>query len=314
MPVQGWALRRTQRPLIGSSVTSAGEQPSPRGRGPGPLVQTPREVDHLLLHQCGSLAQKRLARGLKLNHVEATALIASVVLEFIRSAELDVSVSLTRCATFRDGKTCAELMDLGRKLLGRRQVGMFSTRTASWLKEQDRHNPAHELASTPSDMAFPILQVLEGVETLCHEVQVEGTFPDGTKLVTGVHIHIFQSCSSIPFVITNIVHSPITLEDGDLDLALYGSFLPKPALSAFDIPSKQFESASPGAVVPAKVRLVNNSSKMISFHGRARLFSTRTVRLQADTGERDARKFFQINFWAGRKSLSLRGGKLKAGV
>ncbi|EKX36983.1 hypothetical protein GUITHDRAFT_116849 [Guillardia theta CCMP2712] len=105
---------------------------------------------------------KRLARGLRLNHVEATALIATVVLEFIR-----------------DGKTCAELMDLGRKLLGKRQV-------------------------------------LEGVEALCHEVQVEGTFPDGTKLVT--------------------VHSPITLEDGDLDLALYGSFLPKPSLSAFDAP------------------------------------------------------------------------------
>ena len=70
---------------------------------------TPREIDHLLLHQCGFLAQKRLARGLKLNHAEATALIATVVLELIR-----------------DGKTCSELMDLGRKLLGKNQVASRS--------------------------------------------------------------------------------------------------------------------------------------------------------------------------------------------
>ena len=91
---------------------------------------TPRELDKLTLHQAGSLAQKRLARGLRLNHPEAVALIATVLLELIR-----------------DGRRVSELMDLGRRLLGRRQV-------------------------------------MAGVDALVTEVQVEGTFPDGTKLVT----------------------------------------------------------------------------------------------------------------------------------
>ena len=112
---------------------------------------TPREIDKLMLHQAGFLAQKRLARGVRLNHPEAVALIATQLLEFIR-----------------DGRTVAELMDLGRQLLGR------------------------------SDVA-------EGVAEMIDEVQVEGTFPDGTKLVT--------------------VHHPIVAEHGDRSLALYGSFL-----------------------------------------------------------------------------------------
>ena len=66
---------------------------------------SPREIDKLLLHNVGFLAQKRLARGLRLNHPEAVALIAAVCLEFIR-----------------DGKRVAELMSLGQQLLGRRQV------------------------------------------------------------------------------------------------------------------------------------------------------------------------------------------------
>src|SRR6185503_1370944 len=115
---------------------------------------TPREMDKLLLHQAGVLAQKRLARGLRLNYVEAVALIAAQLLEFIR-----------------DGRPVAELMDLGRQLLGRADV-------------------------------------LDGVGEMIDEVQVEGTFPDGTKLVT--------------------VHHPIAREQGDLALALYGSFLPAP--------------------------------------------------------------------------------------
>ena len=115
---------------------------------------TPQEVDKLWLHQAGVLAQKRLARGLRLNYPEAVALIATQILELIR-----------------DGRTVAELMDLGRRLLGRQDV-------------------------------------LDGVPQLVHEVQVEGTFPDGTKLVT--------------------VHQPIASEYGDLELALYGSFLPVP--------------------------------------------------------------------------------------
>ena len=119
---------------------------------------TPREIDKLLLHHAGFLAQKRLARGLRLNYPEAVALIATQLLELIR-----------------DGRSVAELMDLGRTLLGR-----------------DR--------------------VMDGVPEMIDEVQVEGTFPDGTKLVT--------------------VHHPIVAEHGDLALALYGSFLPVPARAA----------------------------------------------------------------------------------
>ena len=91
---------------------------------------TPREIDKLVLHQAGVLAQKRLARGLRLNYVEAVALISTQLLEFIR-----------------DGRSVAELMDLGRRLLGREDV-------------------------------------MDGVAAMIDEVQIEGTFPDGTKLVT----------------------------------------------------------------------------------------------------------------------------------
>lgn len=120
---------------------------------------SPREIDKLLLHNAGFLAQKRLARGLTLNHPEAVALIAAVLLEFIR-----------------EGRTVAQLMNLGRQLLGRNQV-------------------------------------LPGVPEMIHDVQVEGTFPDGSKLVT--------------------VHHPVASENGDLKLALHGSFLPVPEVSAF---------------------------------------------------------------------------------
>jgi urease subunit gamma/beta len=120
---------------------------------------SPRDIDKLVLHQAGFLAQKRLARGTRLNYPEAVALLATQLLEWIR-----------------DGRSVAELMDLGRRVLGLRQV-------------------------------------LPSVSDMLHEVQVEGTFPDGTKLVT--------------------VHDPIVLEDGDLSLALYGSFLPVPDLALF---------------------------------------------------------------------------------
>ena len=66
---------------------------------------SPREIDKLLLHNAGALAQKRLARGLRLNYPEAVALIATQILEFIR-----------------EGRTVSELMSLGRKFLGRNQV------------------------------------------------------------------------------------------------------------------------------------------------------------------------------------------------
>src|SRR5208282_4042915 len=120
---------------------------------------SPREIDKLLLHNAGCVAQKRLARGLRLNYPESVALISAQLLEFIR-----------------DGRSVAELMDLGRQFLGRRQV-------------------------------------MSGVPEMIAEVQVEGTFPDGTKLVT--------------------VHHPIAAQDGDMALALYGSFLPLPGLKAF---------------------------------------------------------------------------------
>lgn len=115
---------------------------------------TPHELDKLALHQAGYLAQKRLARGVRLNYPEAVALISTQVMEFIR-----------------DGRTVAELMDLGRQLLGRTDV-------------------------------------MDHVPEMIVEVQVEGTFPDGSKLVT--------------------VHHPIAAEHGNLELALYGSFLPVP--------------------------------------------------------------------------------------
>src|SRR5258708_40043789 len=66
---------------------------------------SPRDIEKLMLHNAGFLAQKRLARGLRLNYPETVALIAAQVLEFIR-----------------DGRSVAELMDVGRRLLGRRQV------------------------------------------------------------------------------------------------------------------------------------------------------------------------------------------------
>jgi urease subunit gamma/beta len=120
---------------------------------------TPHELEKLMLHNAGFLAQKRLARGLRLNHPEAVALIATQLLEFIR-----------------DGRRVAELMNLGRQLLG------FN-------------------------------QVMSGVPEMICDVQVEGTFPDGSKLVT--------------------VHHPIASENGNLALALQGSFLPVPDLSLF---------------------------------------------------------------------------------
>src|SRR5678815_3750669 len=90
----------------------------------------PRDIDKLLLHNAGFLAQKRLARGLRLNYPEAVALIASQLLELIR-----------------DGYRVAELMDLGRRMLGRAEV-------------------------------------LAGVPEMIDEVQVEERALDGTKLVT----------------------------------------------------------------------------------------------------------------------------------
>jgi urease subunit gamma/beta len=145
---------------------------------------SPREIDKLLLHNAGFLAQKRLARGLRLNYPESVALIAAVMLELIR-----------------DGRPVSELMDTGRHLLGRRQV-------------------------------------MPGVPEMVAEVQVEGTFPDGTKLVT--------------------VHHPISAENGDLQLALHGSFLPVPPLTLFEDMGPE---PIPGSCDPAAGELVLNDGR-----------------------------------------------------
>jgi urease subunit gamma/beta len=152
---------------------------------------TPRELDRLTLHQAGFVAQKRLARGVRLNHPETVALVATVLLELIR-----------------DGRRVAELMDVGRRLLGRRQV-------------------------------------MPGVPELVPEVQVEGTFPDGTKLVT--------------------VHHPIAADDGDLALALYGSFLPVPPLDRFgpDAEPPAREEMAPGEVLPAPGAITLNEGRAV---------------------------------------------------
>ncbi len=91
---------------------------------------TPREKDKLLLFTAALLAERRRARGLKLNHPEAVALISAAILEGAR-----------------DGKTVAQLMSEGKQVLGRDDV-------------------------------------MEGVPEMIPDIQVEATFPDGTKLVT----------------------------------------------------------------------------------------------------------------------------------
>ena len=91
---------------------------------------SPREKDKLMLFTAALVAERRLARGVKLNYPEAIALISAAILEGAR-----------------DGRSVAELMDYGRTI----------------LKRED---------------------VMEGVAEMIHDVQVEATFPDGTKLVT----------------------------------------------------------------------------------------------------------------------------------
>jgi urease subunit gamma len=91
---------------------------------------TPHEQERLLIHVAAGVARDRKERGLRLNHPEATALIASFLLEGAR-----------------DGRTVADLMDAGRKVLRREDV-------------------------------------MDGVPEMLDSVQIEATFPDGTKLVT----------------------------------------------------------------------------------------------------------------------------------
>ncbi|HED33846.1 Urease gamma subunit [hydrothermal vent metagenome] len=91
---------------------------------------TPREKDKLLLFTAALLAERRLARGVRLNYPEAVAYISAAIMEGAR-----------------DGKTVAELMDESRHILSAEQV-------------------------------------MDGIADMIQEVQVEASFPDGTKLVT----------------------------------------------------------------------------------------------------------------------------------
>jgi urease gamma subunit len=91
---------------------------------------TPREKDKLLVAVAAMVARNRLARGVKLNHPEAIALITDFVVEGAR-----------------DGRSVAELMEAGAHVVSRDQV-------------------------------------MDGIAEMIHDVQVEATFPDGTKLVT----------------------------------------------------------------------------------------------------------------------------------
>lgn len=94
---------------------------------------TPREKDKLMIFTAGLLAERRRARGLKLNYPEAVAFITAAILEGAR-----------------DGRSVAELMSYGTTLLRRDEV-------------------------------------MEGVPEMIPDIQVEATFPDGTKLVTVHH-------------------------------------------------------------------------------------------------------------------------------
>ncbi|RMZ67529.1 urease [Pyrenophora seminiperda CCB06] len=132
----------------------------------------PKELDKLVISQLGLLAQRRLARGVKLNHAEASLI--------------------------RDGNhSVADLMAIGKTMLGRRHV-------------------------QPSVVAS------------LSELMVEGTFPTGTYLVT--------------------VHHPIVTDDGDIEKALYGSFLPIPSNDMFPLPDAEVYAyeKQPGAIVAVK--------------------------------------------------------------
>jgi len=91
---------------------------------------TPREKDKLLIATAAMVARRRLERGVKLNHPETIALITDFVVEGAR-----------------DGRSVADLMEAGARVISRAQV-------------------------------------MEGIAEMIHDIQVEATFPDGTKLVT----------------------------------------------------------------------------------------------------------------------------------
>ena len=105
-------------------------QPPNRKLQPSDMELTPREKDKLLIFTAALLAERRKARGLKLNYPESMAFISAAVMEGAR-----------------DGKTVAQLMSFGRSVLTRADV-------------------------------------MDGIAEMIPDIQVEATFPDGTKLVT----------------------------------------------------------------------------------------------------------------------------------
>ncbi|WZH42201.1 Urease [Fusarium acuminatum] len=145
---------------------------------------TPREVEKLLFAQAGRLAQRRLAHGKKLNHLESSVI-------------------------HNESYTVVELMDLGKNIIGRRHV-------------------------------YP------SVAGTLKQMQVEGTLETGTHLIT--------------------VHNPISTDDGDLKMALYGSFLPVPDKALFPpLNEADFHPlAMPGAIKPSE------SGDIVLYEGRPR--------------------------------------------
>ncbi|MDP4004732.1 urease subunit gamma [Methylobacterium sp. NEAU K] len=114
------------------------------------MLLTPREKDKLLIAMAAQVARNRLARGVKLNHPEAVALISDFVVEGAR-----------------DGRTVAELMQAGANVL-----------TAD--------------------------QVMPGIPEMIHDIQVEATFPDGTKLVTVHHPIRGAASADVPGTVTTL--------------------------------------------------------------------------------------------------------------
>ena len=147
---------------------------------------SPRDIEKLMLHNAGFLAQKRYARGISLNYPETVALIAAQLLEFIR-----------------EGASVVELMDKGKKILG-------------------------------------MDDVMSGVPSMIHDVQVEGTFPDGTKLVT--------------------VHNPVCNIKLNNGYALYGSGLTK-INDKIDIDNTIM--SEPGVVITAPGELILNDHRSV---------------------------------------------------
>jgi len=121
------------RPVIPGISSATRANPHRRMPAPELMELTPREKDKLLIFTAALLAERRRARGLKLNYPEAVAFISAAIMEGAR-----------------DGRTVAELMSYGATLLGRDDV-------------------------------------MDGIPEMIPDIQVEATFPDGTKLVTVHH-------------------------------------------------------------------------------------------------------------------------------